>query len=376
MNARSIGNTVRRAPWGVLGALLLVVGVERTIARHAADFETEWAADRVETAKLAVTEAPRSRILVFGDSTLKFGVLPSLLERSLGLSACTLAMHGGHPAENEVLLRRALHAGARPEALVIGFQPFLLDDDVHTRLRPFAELMTPAEIGALGGRLRDPGLAAALWARQTLPSLKDRKEIRDAVVASLQGLEVGRRTTLAIRRRNWERNRGAQVIPAQRFFRFFKEFLREDRATWTCDSVAAAHTDRFLALAEQRHIPVFLVLPPVHPDVQANLDHTGDDARLTAWAQALGRRHANVVLVDVRHAGYPEPALIDPVHVNRRGAGALTDGLASVIRSELQRPGVGPREVSLTFRPSAGDDGAEDLAGSAVAVGNPKAPLY
>jgi hypothetical protein len=368
------------APWGLIGAVALAAGVETGVARLRPVLETEWAADRRATLERAGTRVAGCGVLVLGDSQLKFGVLPSLLERTTGLTTATLAVHGGHPAECLALLRRAIHTGARPRAVVVGFHPHLLAEAPETRLRPFAEVLGPVEAVDVAWTARDPALAAALLMRQALPSFRDRLEIRAGALDALGGKAVGLRQKLVVRERNWAVNRGAQVIPSVRFFRFFAESLRDSNATWRPDPVAAAYAGRLLDLAGREQITVFFVLSPFHPDVQEDFERTGLDRRFGTFVDGLTRGRRGVVVVDARRGGCDISALIDPSHLNRRGAGWLTRGLGAAIRAELSRPGAGPRAVELPpyqqLSKGETDDGAEDLTGSALAVGRPDAPLY
>src|SRR5438270_12433643 len=112
---------------------------------------------------------------------------------------------------------------------------------------------------------------ATLAAGGLLPSVRGRFEIRAGIVAALQGREASSRSTTAGFRRNWAVNKGAQLSPRSATppekFRIarWEDFPRP----WSCDKVNAEYIRRFLALARSRDIPVYWLLPPVSPELQA-----------------------------------------------------------------------------------------------------------
>src|SRR5437764_5954746 len=73
--------------------------------------------------KEAATKAKGADVLVLGDSMLKFGLAPKVLESRLGRPVYSLALLDGKPAASYFLLRRALDSGARPRVVLVDYQP-------------------------------------------------------------------------------------------------------------------------------------------------------------------------------------------------------------------------------------------------------------
>src|SRR5579883_1943148 len=105
-------------PAGLVGMLALVAAVEYSLARH--DFSvlslTQW--DGRASRQAAEKEAKGCDVLIFGDSLVKLGVLPRVIEERSGLRSYSLAVAGSQPLASYFLLRRALNEGARPSAVV------------------------------------------------------------------------------------------------------------------------------------------------------------------------------------------------------------------------------------------------------------------
>src|SRR4051812_10632731 len=102
-----------RCPRGLLGMLLLVSAVEVHFATQSLRDTSDQALSWKETAHHAVSEAKGPEILCFGDSLVKFGVLPKVVSSSTARTAYNLALLNGPPSASYFLLRRSLAAGAR-----------------------------------------------------------------------------------------------------------------------------------------------------------------------------------------------------------------------------------------------------------------------
>ena len=357
----------RRLPVGLLGAVGLALAAEGFVARHATQFGTYWSADRRLTAARLRREAPGCQVLGLGDSQLKFGVLPALVGPPLGKRACNLAILGGQPAAAYFLLRRALAAGARPEALLLSTKPHVLARPPRTDLRPWAELATLRDCLDLGWTTRDAGFLAALALGRLLPTARARYEVRANVLAALRG-EGASALAIPAHRRNWYRNRGAQVEPAGAFHAVPLERLWFDQP-WASDPVNARYLDRFLALAAARRLPVFWVLTPIQPAAQAESERTGYEARFIGFVRARLERFPNVVVLDGRHCGYDEATLHDPFHLDRRGAVAFSVDVAAAVGRSLAGTGPGARWVELpAFRDRGHPAAVEDMGQSLSAL--------
>jgi hypothetical protein len=192
-------------------------------------------------------------------------------------------------------------------------------------------------------------------------------DVRRAVVAAFAGKLPDEVMPIPIHWRNVRLNRGGMLMadPADPGPR--PAGLDVDKyRSWpgTCPPLNAEFVDRFLALAGSRNVPVFWLVPPVHPEVQARRSRYGYEAGYLAFLRGLSARHKNLVVVDGRAAGYPAGALADQVHLSRKGALTFSDGLATVIGDRLKRPGAGPAWVDL---PRWRDGVAEEVAAAVVA---------
>src|SRR4051812_42261979 len=111
-------------PWGTMGMIVVVATVELLVHRvEDRHFTTNAALSWAYGGRAADRKAAGRDVLCFGDSMVKFGVAPRVLEDRLGTKAYNLALYAGSPTASYFLLRRALEAGARPSAILVDFQP-------------------------------------------------------------------------------------------------------------------------------------------------------------------------------------------------------------------------------------------------------------
>ena len=355
-----------RWPAGLLGMLALVIGVERYVARHDAKFTTIAAASWRRSGE-SVREAARSAVVCLGDSLVKHGVVPPVLAERAGVSAYNLAVPKGQAAGSYFLFRRLLDSGARPKALVVDGEK--LEADPAGLVRVWPELLGLRDCAELALELRDPGFFGSVVLAELIPSYRARTEIRLSVTKALAGAYPEETQALPVYWRNWRRNGGAQPLPP---FDMSKGDPRpkmlEDSgympAHWACHPKNAVYVDRLLDLAEARGVPVFWVMPPYHPEVQARREKFGLNAYYRFFLNRLLERHPNLTVVDGRTAEYPADVLADMTHLDRVGAVTFTEALGGVIRDRLAPGADAPRWVVL---PKYREGAWKDLA-SAWAV--------
>jgi hypothetical protein len=354
--------------------VMLVAAFEGLVAgrdRFASDLAESWRYKAVA----ATRGAARAEVLCFGDSMVEFGVVPAAVDGGGGGRAYNLAVHAGHPAASYALLRRVLEAGGRPRAVVIDVMPQqLVKGPLAADLRrAWPELAGPREALALARRGRDPGFFAATMLARALPSFKARHEIRRGLAAALGGRGYSAREIVRVLRRNWDVNLGAQVMPEPRGGQpavgppspeLFPDAPRYDPRT-------VSYVRRFLRLAGSRGVAVFWLIPPLRPDAQRMLETRGQDTTYTRFVRALQARFPGLTVVDGRHSGYDPALFVDAIHLNRRGALALSRDLAALLD---RPPGGGPagtRWVALpTFRDRPTRSPVEDLDASKLAIGS------
>ena len=368
--------TTRRtaAPWGLVGMLALIALSEWAFTRVEMDVLLPEHWDWRNTGR-AARSAAKADVLCFGDSLMKFSVLPTVVEARTGRTAYNLAVPMGQPPSSYYLLRRALAAGARPSAVLIDAAPFLLRMDPrgprHLRLWP--ELLTPAELLDLASAARDPDVFAQGIVAKLLPTFRARQEIRAEVLVALKGEPSTRRFQAAQFARNARVNRGANAMLAppggppdvdHASRSLFEGFA--------CDPLNAAYLDRFLELAGRHGVPAFLVLTPPSEQAQRYAEGSGFDAAHTAFVESLCRRYPRLTVLDGRRSRYGNALyFMDPVHLNHRGSTVFSDDVAAALDRALTTGGDAPRRVDLPpyrQRPDAID--VEDVAESAVALTN------
>ena len=108
----------RSWPLGFVGMIGLILVCETWLSNHAPDFMGESAVSWRWGTRSAERDAPGAETLCFGDSVVKFGVAPRVIESWTGRKTWNLAVLGGRPANSYFLLRHALASGARPTALI------------------------------------------------------------------------------------------------------------------------------------------------------------------------------------------------------------------------------------------------------------------
>ena len=167
-------------------------------------------------------------------------------------------------------------------------------------------------------------------------------------MSALAGDYRGEVLTLAPLWRNWNKNDGAFVLPDRNDPpggdprpADLERYGYQPPAV-TTHPVNHAYITRFLGLAAENGVPVFWVLPPLHPEVQARRERFGRDAAAVAYARSLLARYPGLKVIDGRHAGYTPEALHDMTHLSRTGAVAFTDVVGRTIRDRG-----GPRWVEL-----------------------------
>jgi len=373
------GRRGRRVPWGLAGMVGLVVWLETGVARRGVDLldVDDWAYRQSSRAASSAGQAGGAGVLCFGDSLIKFGVVPKGVEEGSGLRAWNLAVSGGQAPASYLLLERALDSGARPAAVVVGFAPRLLALGPQHNLARWAGVAGPVGAARLAWSARDPGLFAAVVLRRLLPSALAREGIRDQVVSALGGRVDSHRWANLLASRNWSRNAGAQLVPAAAGGSLgalsdqdVEAYRKGYYPAWSCDPANDRAVGRFLALAASRGVAVYWVLPPVLPALQTRLTAVGFDAAHEAYVRSWQSRYPGLTVLDGRGRVADPSAFHDPNHLAACGAYAFSLALGAALRGDHSTP-VGGRWVRLPeCRPCPLPEGVEDLDGSRLALGS------
>ena len=361
--------TLRRAaaPWGFLGMLVLLVAVEWTLGTHDLDFTAPWDWDWRTTGKLAAKKQGKAEILLFGDSLVKFGVMPRVLHDRTGLTAYNFALHTGQTPSSYFMLRRVLEAGNHPKAIVLDLTPHMFNHLPEYNARLWPELLTPRECLDLAWTMRNGNFFGATLLGSVVPSVKERHDLRTALMNRLAGLpSQSWRDRLPQYRRNWKVNDGAQLMPGGESPPIDPVHWEQSLYPhWMPNPTNVAYLDRFLALAAAAKVPVYWLLPPLQPSLQARVDASGYDAALTMFVHSVANRFPEVTVVDARHSGFEAGEFNDGAHLKRPGAFRLSEALGDLLRADLGNR----RWVDLDAgKPRALSYPIEDVMESAVAL--------
>ena len=359
-------------PWRFLGMVVIVVGVEVCVARH--DGFTTLADAEHRFAYQAAGNARDYEVLCFGDSQAKDDVLPPVVEARLGKRTLNLAIPGSPAPSAYFLLRRALESGARPSALLVDYHAWVLQVDPRDRVSMYAELGDWRDCLELAWTARDASFLGSLAVSRLLPSFKTRGAIRANLLAAFRGeSSEPKRRLVEQARRNWLANGGAHVIPRNPDVVNIKEFWDESASNpehWGCNSTNVVYVKKWLKLAQAHEIPVFFLVPPRHPRVQANRERLGLDELYTRFVRYVTARHSNVTVVDARRSSYDPSVFIDSSHLDRQGASDFSDDVAAVVANRLgSGTKAGPSWVDLPRHRTRQEPAAiEDLTQSEVAL--------
>ena len=339
----------RRVPLGMLGMLALVAAVELTISARRLDFTTVWADDWRCTAEAASRRVKGRDVLCFGDSLVKFAVLPKQIEAKTGLRSYNLAVNAGTMPSAYFLLRRALESGAKPKAIVADFCSLMQPDDPRKSIRLYPDLATSRDCLDLAMTSGDPGFLTATLLGKVLPSYKCRFEVRESVKAALDGRRASPWPSQSAIWATWRAQDGAQPMPSNPAHPEPPPNLVGDLSPegWECDPINATYFERFLDLAKSRGIPVFWVMLPLGPEVRFCRHLRGSDVAYDRFARAALQRHPDVVVLDARRSGYDASVYIDAIHLDKRGAKVVTNDLATLLADRLRRPSLASRWVEL-----------------------------
>jgi hypothetical protein len=362
-----------RLPWGLVCGLLVAIGVEQFVKSNEHLLIGPWYAVAKRMGRAARMEAPKCGILCFGDSQVKLGALPQVIEKQLGRTSCNLATAGGQPPGTYFMLRRALKAGAHPAGIVVDFNPTCISHTPRLNTRVWAEVLTLSECLDLAITERDASYFGLLVLNKLVPSLKVREEIRSLARLALKGKPWSLPLETAAYLRNANRNKGAVVESDCANFPWPAQDMIDEQfcqPRWYMHLTNALYMRRVIKLAAAHGIPVLWLLPPVRPQLQAMRDQRGYDDQYLRAVSGFFVKSRNVFLVDGRHSGFPERAFQDMTHLSRTGALSYSANIASVIKSLLDGETLPPsRIVQLpAFQDFTLDPLPEDLNTSRVAL--------
>jgi hypothetical protein len=360
------GEDLRRpVPLGLIGMLALVAAIEMVVAGRPLDYSDPVSLSWRLAATAARDEAPGWRVLCVGDSLVKHAVVPAVVAAGTGRRAGNLGIARGPVPATYFLLRRALEAGARPEAVVLDVKPGVLAGSPRYNLRYWQEIASPREALELARASGGGSLLVEIVLGRLLPTFRARHEVRGHLLAALRGEPSPLRLINSTCRRNWLVNGGANVAARNPTFtgavspEQFKTLLAD---AWRCHRVNALYVRRILDLASARGIRVYWLLPPLSPRLQERRERTGAEEGYLRFVRSMQERHPELTVVDGRHAGYDHTAFVDATHLDGQGGAILSSDLAALLARDLSAPPAPGRWVDLPpFRPRPTDVPLEDV---------------
>jgi hypothetical protein len=358
-------------PLGLIGMIALVVLCELSFTSLEKDHITNDAYDWRVGGRAAKARATHAKILCVGDSQLKLGVMPKVLQARLGRPTYNLSLFGGQAPASYFMLRRALEAGARPEAILFDFEPYLTESPIEMNRRNWPELLGYRELFELARDTRDPEFFAAMALGRAMPIFRNRFAIRKNVMVALRGESNNNRRVIESFSRNRLVNRGAVATnrdPSATSV-FVAPWVQPREKPWAGDPVNERYVRKFLRLAESRQIPVYCLVMPVHPTIQSQFQANGVGRDLGNLLARYGARFSNLTVIAARDSTCQDSLFCDGVHLNHRGAVAFTNQLAEILRPRIGRHAVADRLVTMpTFQDAPTDIAVEDLNQSTTLV--------
>ena len=364
-----------RVPRGGVGTLVLIVLIEMFAGQRTVSLLDSTDLDWKTTSRLATRRAAKCDILCFGDSMVKFGIAPKVLEAALKRPTYNLAMLDGKPAASYFQFRRALAAGARPSAVLVDYSPeAMFQPPWHLFQNPrWNELMLdPIESFDVAWNYGMPDLFARFVLARAFPTIRCRGQVRAHVLAALNGRDDSTREGNAPIRRNWQVNHGGILLARQPGFQgdvsaeFGCDLLNPQ---WRSEPDNSRYVERFLKLAQARDIPVFWIVPPNANRVLAFRREHGLAEPYSGFIRRAMDRFSNLRVIDARDSAFSDQVFVDPVHLDRQGASVLTTEVAGVLRRTLTPGPPVPRWVTLgPYRESPALPPLEDVEQSRAAL--------
>ena len=336
-----VGNSRWRVPVGLLGALALVALIEAAVDAYPLRFTNSASLSwRLSFARAERSTNSPAEIVCLGDSLVKIGVLPRLIEAETGRTAENLAMgHAPAPA-TYFLLRRLLEAGHRPATVVVDFKPSMLAGGPRFNLREWQEILRPAEAVDLTHHAGGLAFLVEIALGRLLPSYRGRFEIREAIGAALGGQIAPTYRNNRFALRNWTINKGAHLNGSSHPFSgsIPPAALRKlIIPNWECHRANQIYLEKFFNLAEANGIQVVWLIAPSSPELQALRETKGRDPAYAAFIAEAQRRHPSITVIDARHANYPTAVFADATHLNGRGAATFSHELAQILAHPDQK---------------------------------------
>lgn len=325
---------------GLVGMLAVVLAVESYLYRERETYCAPGSQDLQLAWKAAKYQAKGRDVLCFGDSLIKLSMIPSVFEKQSGLTCYNLAVSGSQTAMSYALLKRCLHFGARPRAVLVEFMPTLFRLPPTHNLSRLSYVMTLADAAEMAWIEDNRVLFDRVLVDKLLTSVEGRKGIRLVLQRQLLGPESAP-DEVPMYRRHWIKYDGAQIMPSNPDLTE-KDF---DPATWAnnfyphwyVNKVNGAYLFKFLDLARSHDIDVYWLVPPILPSIEAEVEKSGFAAKHTAFLRRLQKKYPNLSVIDGRQANYDKNVYMDGNHLGRPGAYVASLEVSKLLARRLKQ---------------------------------------
>jgi hypothetical protein len=360
-----------KAPAGLLGMLVLVAMVEFWVTRRGPALMDPVAYSWTFADRAAAQAGVGRNILCLGDSLAKHGLVPRVVESVTGRSAYNLAVAAGPVPVTYYVLRHALDAGARPSAVVFDLKPGMMIGGPQFSVRYWPRVLNPGETLGLIAANRNVGFATELLIGAILPTFRARHEVRGNILEAIRGEPPSLATLNALCRRNWTVNAGANLATTRPGYTgevSEAEHREQLSRGFEPHRVNVRYAREVVRLATSHGIHTYLLIAPFVPQLQTRRIETGADAKYEAFVRSLQAEFPGLTVLDARDSGFPAEVFIDAIHLDARGAAALSLGVAEALRDDLA--GAAPsRWIKLPrYRPVLLPEGAEDVETSRARI--------
>jgi hypothetical protein len=337
-----------RCPLGLIGMLAMIGAMECFVAPRAnvsapiRRVELSWQ----DSARAALSALGHADVLCLGDSRIKLGLLPRVLEHRLGVSAYNLGMLGAQAPSSYFLLQRVLERGIRPRALIVDFSENLLTFAPSRNAVCWADWMGWRESLDVAWQSEDPALAVSTALHGLLPGWCDQSDRSPLLgFGSKMGASSYPADDSRIFERNWRMNRGAQVAPRE--FVAVAETQAEAGGIWRPHPANTFYVDQLLRMAEGCRIAVYWILPPSAPAHRERLERNGVSTAFRRFVAERVAEFPSLSVLDGERLGWSVQAFRDPLHVNRDGAVRLSLAVAAATAPRLRGALSSPRWIDL-----------------------------
>ena len=338
-------------PWGAAGMVALLVVVEAFVGRHWIDLTDPVSLSWRYSAVAAETGVRDCEVLCLGDSLVKHGLVPSVIERTSGTESREPFRRAGLDAPDlfACCAGRSIR-GARPKALIINAKPAVLLGGPEFNARAWQEVLHPARCRRTAAdhagtrRSSRPRSSAGCFHRcdagwRSNPPVLAAIARRDRP----HSLDQSRPLAELVRQRRGE-CRSVRCLPtAARSTREVERQLYTD--LFYVDPANAEAIERILKLAADRRIPLFWVLFPLSPKLQSLRDESGAEMLHDRFLKSIVARYPGT-----RHRARRPPRrlsgrLLRRCHPLEPTRGTRPEPLGGRSRSPLTRH---PRTASST----------------------------